>query len=91
LIRIVNVFFQFIDLMILLRAILSFFPNPINPTISSFIYDFTEPILAPFRELLERFIPRGSWPYLDFSPLIALLFLDIVRVIIVRLLYGIFW
>ena len=90
-IRIVNVFFQFIDFMILLRVILSFFPNPINPTISRFIYDFTEPILAPFRNLLERLIPRGPGLYLDFSPVLAFLFLDFLRAIIIRLLYGILW
>jgi len=91
LIKIVDLFFQFIDLMIFLRIILSFLPNPINPTISRFIYDFTEPILYPFRNLLERFIPRGPGLYLDFSPLFALLFLDIIRGIIVRLLMGILW
>jgi len=91
LLYLINLFFQFLDLMILLRVILSFFPRPINPTISRFIYDFTEPILAPFRNLLNRFMPKGPGPYLDFSPLLALLFLDIVRNTIIRILWGILW
>ncbi len=90
-IRLVNLFFQFVDLMILFRVILSFFPRPVNPAFTRFIYDFTEPILAPFRNLLERLMPRGPGPYLDFSPLLALLFLDFVRAIIIRLLWGLLW
>ncbi|NLZ54247.1 MAG: YggT family protein [Thermoanaerobacteraceae bacterium] len=77
--------------MIFLRIIISFFPRPINPTITKFIYEFTEPILAPFRNLLERFMPSGPGLYLDFSPLLALLFLDFIRGIIIRILLGILW
>jgi len=91
LIQLVNLFFQIIDLMIFFRIILSFFPKPINPTITRFIYGFTEPILSPFRNILERLIPRGPGLYLDFSPLLALLFLDIIRSIIIRILLGMLW
>ncbi|MGI6425113.1 MAG: YggT family protein [Tepidanaerobacteraceae bacterium] len=87
----VNTLFQFIYFMITIRVILSFFPGPINSNITGFIYQITEPILAPFRELTSRFMPRGAGYYLDFSPLLALLFLNILRGIIVRMLYSILW
>ena len=87
-IRLVNLFFQFVDLMILFRVILSFFPRPVNPAFTRFIYDFTEPILAPFRNLLERLMPRGPGPYLDFRHFWHF-FLDFVRVII--RLCGLLW
>lgn len=77
--------------MITIRIILSFFPNPINSDIYRIIYQITEPILFPFRSLLEKFIPRGPGYYLDFSPILALLFLDVLRGIIIRLLLAILW
>lgn len=89
LLKIVNLFFQFIYIMITLRIILSFFPRPINPSISRIIYQITEPILAPFRSLLGGFMPRGAGYYLDFSPMLALIFLNIIRGIIIRILLAI--
>ncbi len=91
LLKIVNMFFQFLYFMITIRIILSFFPNPINSNIYRVIYQITEPILFPFRSFLEKFIPRGPGYYLDFSPILALLFLDVLRGIIIRLLLAILW
>ena len=91
LLTIVNLLFQFIYFMITLRIILSFFPNPINANITRIIYQTTEPILAPFRSLLQRFIPMGPGYYLDFSPLLALFFLNFLRKIIIRILLAILW
>ncbi|MGI5857849.1 MAG: YggT family protein [Tepidanaerobacteraceae bacterium] len=87
----VNLLFQFIYFMITLRIILSFFPNPINPSITRIIYQTTEPILAPFRSFLQIFIPKGHGFYLDFSPMLALLFLNFLRGIVIRSLMMILW
>jgi YggT family protein len=52
-------------LLIFVRAILSWFPNidPRNPLVD-FLYQVTEPLLAPIRSIMPRTM-------LDFSPMIA--------------------
>lgn len=75
---------QLIDLLITLliyaiiaRALLSFTqPNNAHPLIR-FIYRITDPILRPF----ENIIPPTSTG-IDFSPLIAILVLEVLRRII---------
>jgi YggT family protein len=75
-------FFNIIELLILARIILSWVsPGYANP-ISRFIYNVTEPILAPFRRLLER--SSFGIGMLDFSPILAILF---IRIVVQPLLY----
>ncbi|MDN5345291.1 MAG: YggT family protein, partial [Clostridia bacterium] len=50
------------------------FPHDPYHPIMRFIYEITEPVLAPFRRLM----PRTSIP-IDFSPLIAVLVLQLVE------------
>jgi YggT family protein len=78
---IVNTIFDLIYLLIIVRVLLSWLrPDPYAPGIR-LIYQLTEPLLAPFRGLL----PMGAG--LDFSPLIALLFFQLLR----RLLLSLFF
>lgn len=69
-------FFNIIELMVLARIILSWVSPGFGNPISRFIYNITEPILAPFRRLLER-SPFGGG-MIDFSPILAILFIRIV-------------
>lgn len=65
-----------IEVLIFLRAILSFIVRDINNPIVSFVYQVTEPVLAPFRKLINKLnINTGM---IDFSPLVALLFLSLL-------------
>jgi len=58
---------------IIFRAILSWFsPRPTN-MLAVIIYRVTEPVLAPLR----RVIPRVGM--LDFSPLVAIILLQLIR------------
>jgi YggT family protein len=62
-----------LQLLILARVILSWVsPNPTNP-ISRFIVEVTDPVLVPFQKL----IPPVSG--LDFSPIIALIALQLIQ------------
>lgn len=74
--------FRVLYFLVIARVILSWIPigNP-NSALVNFIYEITEPVLAPIR----RLIPRGSLP-LDFSPIIALLLIRIVEGFVVGLL-----
>ena len=69
--------------LILVRVILSFFPTLQTSRISYFIYQMTEPELAPCRAILDK-LGLGMGMF-DFSPILALLLLNILQ----RLIYAI--
>lgn len=84
LIELVNMAFTVLVWLIIARCILSFVRhNPYQPVIK-FIYDVSEPIMAPFRKLIP---PTGG---IDFSPIIAVLALSFLQKIIIDILYAIF-
>lgn len=63
---------EVLTIAILVRVILSWFsPSPTNRLVN-IVYQVTEPILAPLR----RIIPRVG--RLDFSPLVAIILLQII-------------
>jgi YggT family protein len=69
--------------LILIRAILSFFPTLQSSRISYFIYQMTEPVLAPCRAILDK-LGLGMGMF-DFSPILALILLNMLQ----RLIYAI--
>ena len=87
LINVVDIFFTIISWMIIIRVIISWIrPNFNDPRwrkVLTFIYNVTEPILSPIRNL----IPTGNIG-IDISPFIAYLALSIVKRFVIRLLYG---
>jgi len=73
---------EIFSLLILARVLLSWFPiNPTGPMaqVLRMVHIATEPVLAPVRRSLPAFGP------LDLSPLVVLLFLNIV---VQRLILG---
>ncbi len=70
--RFLQLLCEVLTIVILLRAILSWFsPRPTNILVN-ILHQITEPILAPLR----RIIPKVGM--LDFSPLVAVLLLQLV-------------
>lgn len=68
---------QVLELAILLRVIISWFnPNPYNPIVRK-IYEITDPLLAPFQNIL-RF---GAF---DLSPVFALLAVGFISNLLLR-------
>jgi YggT family protein len=84
----VEVVFQVASLAILARVILSWLPmagiriDPYHPLIR-ILYQITDPILDPIR----RFATFGM---IDFSPIVALFLLQIIRSLLETLLRGSF-
>ncbi len=79
--RLIDTVFWLLDLAILLRVLFSWInPDPYNPLVR-FIYQVTEPILAPLR----RFIPPFGG--LDITPIVALIIMDFVRRILLGLIF----
>ena len=73
---IVDFVFQLFDLLLLARVLLSWINlDPYNPIVK-FLYDITEPVLAPIR---RRVAPMGG---LDLSPIIAIIILLVLRALL---------
>lgn len=75
--------FRIIDSLILVRVLLTFFPTLQSSRISYFIYQMTEPILAPCRAILDKLgLGMGM---IDFSPILAFVILNILQNLIYAL------
>lgn len=78
-----NLLVRVLNSLILVRVLLSFFPDFRNSKIAYFIYQLTEPILAPCRTLLDKLgLSRGMF---DFSPILAYLILFLIQSIVYAL------
>ena len=73
-----NLLIWALTLAIVARALMSFLSPLGNDPVSAFLVQVTEPILAPIRQ----FLPQSS---LDFSPLIAIVALQIIAAVVSRL------
>ena len=84
LVPIINAIYYIILILLFARIIFSWVrPDPYHPTwgpIMRFVYQFTEPLLEPIRKLIPA---SGS---MDFSPMILLFGLYIVRMLIFSIL-----
>ncbi|MBI1279337.1 MAG: YggT family protein [Anaerolineaceae bacterium] len=75
--QIIILLLQLFELALLARIILSWFPNVdrSNPIIQ-FLFDITEPVLRPIRDML----PSGGM--FDFSPLIVFLIIQVLSTVL---------
>ena len=69
------------EMILIARALLSWFPAMQDNPVTSFLYTVTEPLLRPVRDLLMRIPAMQSMP-IDFSILIVFMLLGMLRVII---------
>jgi YggT family protein len=84
LIALVNLGFQLLNLLIIVRIIMSWVPglSPYHPAVRA-VHQVTAPILDPIRRLMP---PVGG---LDLSPMIAILLLYLARNLLVQALLAI--
>lgn len=80
----IDVAFQVYTWLLIIRILLSWAPrlNPHHPVIR-FIYEITEPFLGLFRRVIP---PFGA---IDFSPIIAFFVLQLIRQVVIGLLWRI--
>jgi YggT family protein len=84
LVYLIDLVFTLLTLAILARVLLSWVnPDPYHPIVRA-LYQITEPILEPIR----RYLPRTGM--IDFSPLVAIILLQLIQQLLVRLLLGAF-
>ena len=84
LISLISNVFQIINILIIIRVLLSWFNYNANNQYIRLLYKITEPILSPIRNLLSSF-NMG----IDISPLIAIFALSFIRNLLIRLLVQI--
>lgn len=79
----INLLFQILSWAIIIRVLLSWFPNlnQDNPLIQ-LLRSITDPILEPAR----RVVPRIGM--IDISPIVVLVVIDVARIVLVRLLQS---
>lgn len=76
-VRTLDKVFDIIELLIIARIIISYIPNLRGSQITEIIYQLTEPILHPVRELLYKIgLNKGM---IDFAPIGAFLLLAVIR------------
>jgi YggT family protein len=76
----INVLAQALVLAIFVRVIMSWVPMRLPFGLNELVWNVTEPVLAPIR----RYLPMAGG--MDFSPFIALLLIQLVASILLRVL-----
>lgn len=84
--NLITVIFYIYELLIFARCILSFLP--FYNKFTEWIYMATEPVLSPCRKLIDRCF-HLNLP-IDFSPILALLIMQVLQRVLLTLLVVIF-
>ncbi len=83
-VQLVLVIFYLYELLIFARCILSFLP--FYNRLTEWVYMATEPILKPCRKLTDKF--NINLP-IDFSPLVAILLMQLIQRVFISIVYAI--
>ena len=78
--RIVDNVITILIFAIIIRSFLSFLPQFKSNKLSTILCDVTDPLLKPF----QRFQMGGAASAIDFSPLIAIIALNVIQAWVVR-------
>lgn len=85
LLRSVDMFFEVIYFLIIVRIIMSWIAPNGGGVIGALVFRLTEPILGPIRSMIDR-SPIGGGMILDFTPVIALFALNVLKMIFFALI-----
>lgn len=72
-----------------MRILLSWVPMGYNSSIGRFLYNMTEPILGPVRNMMHKSPLSGGYG-LDFSPIFALILMRLVQTLLISAVQVIF-
>jgi YggT family protein len=75
-------FLNLIVFLILARAIMSWIVRDLSNPIAAFIFQVTEPLLMPFRAIINRLGYQGM---MDFSPIMLIITVQLLSSLINRL------
>jgi YggT family protein len=77
----IDLLFTVLTLLLVGRALLSWFDPGMNSSVGKILFDVTEPILGPIR----RVLPSAGG--IDFSPIIAIIALQFIRRIVLNQIF----
>ena len=80
-----NYVLLFIQYAILVRAVISWLPVSRNNSLVRLLFQITEPVLAPIRNLISRSTAGRGFMF-DFSPVITFIIIGIIRNILFRII-----
>jgi len=80
---VVDVGFTVYNFLILARCLLSWLPLGMNNGAVRFIYEMTEPFMAPLRRMMG-----GGFRGVDFSPILAIFILEFAHRLALNLILG---
>jgi len=80
----INIFFELLEILIIVRVFMNIFRVSLDNAIGKLIFELTEPILAPAKLLLNK-LGLDRW-MIDFSPLVAIIFLRLINYILIGFL-----
>ena len=86
--RVINLFSDILVALICVGAAMSWFTSAFGPglwKVYGIVQSITEPVISPFRKLLWRF---SSQIGIDFSPILAILAIQFVARLLIRILVG---
>jgi len=86
LIEAVRIFGRILEILIIVRCLLSWINPPRTNPVVQLIYALTEPILSPLRKLLAKSPLGGGAMPIDFSPLLAFLLIGFAERLLVQLI-----
>ena len=81
----VDIFFYLLEMLILVRILLSWIVGYQGGSVMRLLYNLTEPILQPVRNMVDK-SPLGGGVGMDFSPVFALILLRLVKALLMALI-----
>ena len=69
------------EIVVIVRAVLSWFPDARRSTFARVVYNITEPVYKPVRNILAKSIFNERIPF-DISPIIIILLIELIISII---------
>ena len=81
----VDICFFLLEMLILVRILLSWIVGYQGGSVMRLLYNLTEPILQPVRNMVDK-SPLGGGVGLDFSPVFALILLRLVKALLMALI-----
>ena len=79
-----------LNMLILVRIILSWVRVGASNPVTQFIYNITEIFLAPIRNLIAKSPFGGPGMMLDFSPLVCVLLINVVTRVLIQIIISVF-
>lgn len=82
-VQLITTIFKIYEVAVIVRVLLSWIQVESNHPIIRFVYNITEPLMAPIRNILPT-----TRIGIDFSPLIVLFLLELIQKALINLLYS---